>query len=177
MFGAGYGRRPPRRCQNASAHRMTRAAVEMMIPSAVFARSPRVGSRESWPAMNSRLLQAGLIPPSRVVINAVGRVGDHKVRRDATEHALGVMLPPDSTRPTSTASSSRWSDLLARHRQPADIGNGFEAYSSLLLSKCRVSAASFQGDRDTCGHVCRGRYYEEMLSRSRAAALFEYLAT
>jgi hypothetical protein len=24
----------------------------------------------------------------RVVINAVGRVGDHKVRRDATEHAL-----------------------------------------------------------------------------------------
>ena len=29
---------------------------------------------------------AGLIAPSRVVINAVGRVGDHKVRRDATEH-------------------------------------------------------------------------------------------
>jgi hypothetical protein len=28
--------------------------------------------------------------PSRVVINAVGRVSDHKVRRDATEHALNV---------------------------------------------------------------------------------------
>jgi hypothetical protein len=27
---------------------------------------------------------------SRVVINAVGRVGDHKVRRDATEYALNV---------------------------------------------------------------------------------------
>jgi hypothetical protein len=26
----------------------------------------------------------------RVVINAVGRVGDHKVRRDATEHARNV---------------------------------------------------------------------------------------
>src|ERR1700721_2135260 len=33
---------------------------------------------------------AGLIAPSRVVINAVGRVGDHKVRRDATEHALDI---------------------------------------------------------------------------------------
>jgi hypothetical protein len=33
---------------------------------------------------------AGLIAPSRVVINAVGRVGDHKVRRDATEHVLNV---------------------------------------------------------------------------------------
>ena len=33
---------------------------------------------------------AGLIAPSRVVINAVGRVGDHKVRRDATEHARNV---------------------------------------------------------------------------------------
>ena len=41
-------------------------------------------------------------------------------------HEAGVMLPPHSTRPTSTASSSRWSDLLARHRQPADIGNGFD---------------------------------------------------
>jgi hypothetical protein len=35
---------------------MTSAAVEMMIPSAALARSPRVGSLESWPAMNSRLL-------------------------------------------------------------------------------------------------------------------------
>jgi hypothetical protein len=33
---------------------------------------------------------AGLIAPSRVVIDAVGRVGDHEVRRDATEHALNV---------------------------------------------------------------------------------------
>src|ERR1700737_1885228 len=33
---------------------------------------------------------AGLIAPSRVVINAEGRVGDHKVRRDATEHARNV---------------------------------------------------------------------------------------
>ena len=29
---------------------------------------------------------AGLIAPSRVVINAVGRVGDHKVRRDDGIH-------------------------------------------------------------------------------------------
>src|SRR6202040_819895 len=36
-------------------------------------------------------LRAGLeAAGSRVVINAVGRVGDHKVRRDATEHALNV---------------------------------------------------------------------------------------
>ena len=40
-------------------------------------------------------------------------------------HEAGVMLPPHSTRPTSIASSSRLSDLLASHRQPADIGNGF----------------------------------------------------
>ena len=33
---------------------------------------------------------AGLIAPSRVVINPVGRVGDHKVRRDATEHTRNV---------------------------------------------------------------------------------------
>ena len=33
---------------------------------------------------------SGLIAPSRVVINAVGRVGDHKVRHDATEHTLNV---------------------------------------------------------------------------------------
>ena len=42
--------------------------------------SPRVGIVH-W---------AGLIAPSRVVINAVGRVGDHKARRDATEHARNV---------------------------------------------------------------------------------------
>ena len=47
MLGAGYGRRPHQKCQNASAHRMTSAAVEIMIPSAALAKSPRVGSRES----------------------------------------------------------------------------------------------------------------------------------
>ena len=41
--------RRPHRCQNASAHRMTSAAVEMMIPSAAIARWRRVGSRASWP--------------------------------------------------------------------------------------------------------------------------------
>jgi hypothetical protein len=34
------------RRQNASAHNMTSAAVEMMIPSAAFARSRRVGNRD-----------------------------------------------------------------------------------------------------------------------------------
>ena len=33
---------------------------------------------------------AGLIAPNRVVIDAVGRVGDHEVRRDATEHTRNV---------------------------------------------------------------------------------------
>jgi hypothetical protein len=47
MLGTGYGRRPHHRCQNASAHRMTSAAVEMMMPSAALARShPRRQSRE-----------------------------------------------------------------------------------------------------------------------------------
>ena len=46
--------------------------------------------------------------------------------RFLTSIKAGVMLPPHSTRPTSTASSSRWGDLLARHRQPTDIGNGFD---------------------------------------------------
>jgi hypothetical protein len=35
---------------------MTSAAVEMMIPSAAFARSRRVGSRASWPMTNCRSL-------------------------------------------------------------------------------------------------------------------------
>src|ERR1700720_4224891 len=35
----------------------------------------------------------GLIAPSRVVINAVGRVGDHEVWRDATEYALSNVWP------------------------------------------------------------------------------------
>src|SRR5260370_10755270 len=53
MLGAGHTH-PHHRRQNASAHRMTRAPVEMMIPSAAFARSRRVGMRANWPAMNSR---------------------------------------------------------------------------------------------------------------------------
>src|ERR1700731_1801448 len=39
---------------------------------------------------------AGLIAPSRVVINAVGRVGDHKVRCDATgsrESRRWILVP------------------------------------------------------------------------------------
>ena len=51
MLRAGYTS-PHHRRQNASAHRMTSAAVEMMIPSAAFARSRRVGSRASWPMTN-----------------------------------------------------------------------------------------------------------------------------
>ena len=35
-------------------------------------------------------LGCGAIPPRRIVTHAVGRVGDHKVRRDATEHARNV---------------------------------------------------------------------------------------
>ena len=35
-------------------------------------------------------ISAGLIAPSRVVVNPVGWVGDHKVRRETTEHALNV---------------------------------------------------------------------------------------
>ena len=40
--------------------------------------------------MNANWPWTLLVAPSRVVINAVGRVGDHKVRRDATELALNV---------------------------------------------------------------------------------------
>jgi hypothetical protein len=29
-------------------------------------------------------------PPRRIVTHAVGRIGDHKMRRDTTEHALNV---------------------------------------------------------------------------------------
>jgi hypothetical protein len=41
------------------------------------------------------LIQSGAPVPgrreiARLVINAVGRFGDHKVRRDATEHARNV---------------------------------------------------------------------------------------
>jgi hypothetical protein len=53
MLRAGYTS-PHHMRQNASAHRMTSAAVEMMIPSAAFARSRRVGSRASWPMTNCR---------------------------------------------------------------------------------------------------------------------------
>jgi hypothetical protein len=43
------------------------------------------------PFMGDRISSVDhLGPTSRVVINAVGRVSDHKVRRDATEHALNV---------------------------------------------------------------------------------------
>src|SRR6478609_2427217 len=41
---------------------------------------------------------AGLIAPSRVVINAVGRVGDHKVRPAWSERLKAPrMMPPPST--------------------------------------------------------------------------------
>ena len=53
VLGAGYGG-PHHRRQNASAHRMTSAAVAMMIPSAAFAKSRRVGRRASWPMTNCR---------------------------------------------------------------------------------------------------------------------------
>ena len=58
MLGAGNGRRPHHRRQNASAHRMTSAAVEMMIPSAAIAKSRRVGNRASWPMMNWKSLSS-----------------------------------------------------------------------------------------------------------------------
>ena len=44
------------RCQNDSAHRMTSAAVQMMIPSEAFAKSARVGTRGSWRIINCRSL-------------------------------------------------------------------------------------------------------------------------
>ena len=52
-----------------------------------------VGIRQSLGPVGVRPIDrsAGLIAPSRVVINAVGRVGDHKVRLDAAEHALGKL--------------------------------------------------------------------------------------
>ena len=58
MLGTGYASRPHHRRQNASAHRMTSAAVETMMPSAAIAKSRRVGNRESRLAMNSGLLSS-----------------------------------------------------------------------------------------------------------------------
>src|SRR5580700_5562106 len=40
--------------------------------------------------MNANWPWTLLVAPSRVVINAVGRVGDHQVRLDSAEHALDV---------------------------------------------------------------------------------------
>jgi len=73
--------------------------------------------------------------PSMAVARAYGMLhpGAHT---SATVRATFVIDPegmiraiiwyPMNVRPTSTASSSCWSDLLARHRQPADIRNGFD---------------------------------------------------
>ena len=45
-----------RQCHASHTRSVVTTAVQKMMPSAVFARSPRVGSRDSWPMMSSRLL-------------------------------------------------------------------------------------------------------------------------
>jgi hypothetical protein len=57
MLGTGHGRfHYSHQCQAAHTNKVVSTAVQKMIASAAFAKSPRVGLWASWLAMNSRLL-------------------------------------------------------------------------------------------------------------------------
>ena len=63
------------------------------------------------------VVDAGVLAPSRVVVDAIGRVGDHQVRLHAAENLLRRLQPTCCPRTAAGA------DPAARDRLAADTGS------------------------------------------------------